>query len=72
MLANYRAKTLFSTVSHRGGPWCLTPNVEAADLHPGLSTRPARTTIAAGGWGSIAVCRPSWSLLAFAAPSSHA
>jgi putative transposase len=34
MLANSRAKILFATVTHRGGRWWLSLNVQAADLHP--------------------------------------
>jgi putative transposase len=36
MLANHRAKVLFATISHHGGRWWLSLNVEAADLHHGL------------------------------------
>jgi putative transposase len=34
MLAKGRAKILFATISHRGGRWWISLNVEAADLHP--------------------------------------
>jgi putative transposase len=34
MLAKGRAKILFATVSHRGGRWWVSLNVEAAALHP--------------------------------------
>ena len=34
MLVKGRAKVLFATVTHRGGRWWISLNVEAADLHP--------------------------------------
>src|SRR5271167_863606 len=34
MLAKGRAKILFATISHHGGRWWISLNVEAADLHP--------------------------------------
>jgi putative transposase len=36
MLAKHRAKVLFATISHQGGRWWLSLNVDAADLHHGL------------------------------------
>ena len=41
MLAKDRAKILFATITHHGGRWWVSLNVEAADLHPPTSTRPA-------------------------------
>ncbi|MDT5389372.1 MAG: putative transposase, partial [Mycobacterium sp.] len=40
MLANGRAKICFATVSHHGGRWWVSLNVEAADLHPAHRHRP--------------------------------
>jgi putative transposase len=34
MLAKYRARILFATVTYRSGRWWVALNVEAADLHP--------------------------------------
>jgi putative transposase len=34
MLAKGRAKILFATISHHGGRWWISVNVDAADLHP--------------------------------------
>jgi putative transposase len=34
MLAKGRARILFATISHHGGRWWCSVNVEAADLHP--------------------------------------
>ena len=34
MLAKRRAKILFATISHHGGRWWISLNIEAADLHP--------------------------------------
>jgi putative transposase len=52
MLANSRAKILFATVTHRGGRWWLSLNVQAADLHPAhqhLTGRPRD----GGGWVGV-------------------
>ncbi|MVU83502.1 IS200/IS605 family element transposase accessory protein TnpB [Nocardia sp. ET3-3] len=40
MLANGRAKILFTTVTYRMGRWQLSVTVEAADLHPALQHAP--------------------------------
>jgi putative transposase len=34
MIAKGRARILFATISHHGGRWWISLNVEAADLHP--------------------------------------
>src|SRR5580692_3428826 len=52
MLANSRAKILFATVTHHGGRWWLSLNVQAADLHPAhqhLTGRPRD----GGGWVGV-------------------
>jgi putative transposase len=52
MLAKGRAKILFATVSHRGGRWWLSLNVEAADLHP-AQQHPPRDDTDRGGWVGV-------------------
>ncbi len=62
MLAKGRAKILFATVTHHGGRWWVSLNVEAADLHPSPpAPAPRRPKTVAGGSGSIGACRRSWS-----------
>ena len=61
MLANGRAKILFATVTHRGGRWWLSLNVQAADLHPAHQHLTREPATAAGGSVSIGVCRRLWS-----------
>lgn len=39
MLTKNRAKILFATISHHGGRWWVSLNVEAAELHPALHHR---------------------------------
>jgi putative transposase len=52
MLANGRAKILFATVTHRGGHWWVSLNVEAADLHP-AHRHPPRAQADHGGWVGV-------------------
>jgi putative transposase len=40
MLTNNRAKILFATISHHGGRWWISLNVDAADLHPNHQHNP--------------------------------
>ena len=42
MLANGRVKILFATVTHHGGRWWVSVNVEAADVHPAHRHRTRR------------------------------
>ncbi|MGV0644134.1 RNA-guided endonuclease InsQ/TnpB family protein [Mycolicibacterium sp. XJ879] len=51
MLAKCRAKILFATISHHGGRWWISLNVQAADLHPDHQhpTRPDD----GGGWVGV-------------------
>ncbi|MDT5354003.1 MAG: putative transposase [Mycobacterium sp.] len=51
MLAKGRAKILFATISHHGGRWWISLNVEAADLHPDQH-HPTRLDDA-GGWVGV-------------------
>jgi transposase len=52
MLARDRAKILFATVSHHAGRWCVSLNVEAAELHP-AHLHPARDPHDGGGWVGV-------------------
>jgi putative transposase len=52
MLATARAKILFATISHHGGHWWVSLNVEAADLHPAQQHTP-RDTDDAGNWVGV-------------------
>ena len=52
MLAKGRAKILFATVSHRGGRWWISLNVEAADLHS-THRHSVRDANDAGGWVGV-------------------
>jgi putative transposase len=52
MLAKDRAKILFATISHHGGRWWVSLNVEASDLHPAHHHR-ARDDGSAGGWVGV-------------------
>jgi putative transposase len=52
MLAKDRAKILFATISHHGGRWWVSLNVEAADLHPTHRHRP-RDTGDNDGWVGV-------------------
>jgi putative transposase len=52
MLAKDRAKICFAAVSHHGGRWWVSLNVEAADLHPAHHHRP-RDTDDTGGWVGV-------------------
>ncbi len=52
MLAKGRAKILFATVTHHGGRWWVTLNVEAADLHLGHH-HCLRDSGDAGGWVGV-------------------
>jgi putative transposase len=52
MLATSRAKILFATVSHHGGRWWVSLNVEAADLHPAYQHKP-RTDDDVSGWVGV-------------------
>jgi putative transposase len=52
MLAKGRAKICFATISHRGGRWWLSLNIEAADLHPAHQHLP-RDPADEGGWVGI-------------------
>ncbi len=49
MLTAGRAKICFATISHHGGHWWVSLNVEAADLHVGQQHL-ARADDDAGGW----------------------
>nr|WP_083407230.1 RNA-guided endonuclease TnpB family protein [Mycolicibacterium rutilum] len=51
MIATGRARILFATVSHRGGRWWVSLNVEAADLHPSQRHSPRGGDDAAGWVG---------------------
>jgi putative transposase len=51
-LAKDRAKILFVTVSHHGGRWWVSLNIEAADLHP-AHTHPARDPADGAGWVGV-------------------
>jgi putative transposase len=50
MLANNRAKILFATITHHGGHWWVSLNIEAADLHPGRQHRLRSDDDTGGGW----------------------
>ncbi len=52
MLADHRATILFATITHRGGRWWVSLNIEAADLHPQVQHRP-RENADSGGWVGI-------------------
>ncbi len=52
MLAKGRAKILYATISHRGGRWWVSLNVEAADLHPACH-HPDHDLADAAGWVGI-------------------
>ena len=52
MLAKDRAKILFATVTHHGGRWWVSLNVEAADLHP-AHQHPLRDHADHGGWVGV-------------------
>lgn len=52
MLATRRAKVCFATISHRGGRWWASLNVEAADLHPDQQHRP-RSEADTAGWVGV-------------------
>jgi putative transposase len=51
MLATNRAKILFATMSHHGGRWWISLNVEAADLHPAQQHRTQPDD--GGGWVGV-------------------
>jgi len=51
-LANERAKILFATVTHHGGHWWVSLNVEAADVHP-AHQHPLRAEADHGGWVGV-------------------
>ncbi|MCW2630192.1 RNA-guided endonuclease TnpB family protein [Mycobacterium sp.] len=50
MLANNRAKILFATITHHGGHWWVSLNIEAADLHPGRQHRLRSDDDTGGDW----------------------
>ncbi len=52
MLVKGRAKLLFATITHRGGRWWISLNVEAADLHPAHQHR-SHDHEDVGGWIGI-------------------
>jgi putative transposase len=52
MIAKDRAKVLFATISHHGGRWWVSLNVQAADLHPAHHHVP-RDPSDHGGWVGI-------------------
>ncbi len=52
MLANGRAKILFATISHHGGHWWVSLNIEAAGLYP-AQQHPLRAAGDSGGWIGI-------------------
>jgi putative transposase len=49
MLAKGRTKICFAAITHRGGRWWASLNIEAADLHP-AHQHPARDPQDGGGW----------------------
>jgi putative transposase len=51
MLATSRAKILFATISHHGGRWWISLNVQAADLHPDHQHPPRPAD--GGGWVGV-------------------
>jgi putative transposase len=51
MLTKKRAKILFATISHHGGRWWISLNIEAADLHPGHQHQAG--TDDEGGWVGV-------------------
>ena len=51
MLAKHRARILFATISHHGGRWWISLNVEAADLHP--AHQHSDRTDEPGGWVGV-------------------
>ena len=72
MLTTGPAKILFATISHRGGHWWVSLNVEAADVHPAHQHPPRDDADAdSGGW--VGVDRgPSAFLVAATADGSEA
>jgi putative transposase len=52
MLAKNRAKICFATISHHGGRWWVSLNVQAADLHP-AQHHPARDPGDESGWVGV-------------------
>jgi putative transposase len=52
MLAKSRAKILFATVTHHGGRWWVSLNVQAADLHR-AHQHSARRAQDGGGWVGV-------------------
>ncbi len=52
MLAKGRAKICFATITHHGGRWWVSLNIEAADLHP-AHQHPARHPGDGGGWVGV-------------------
>ncbi len=52
MLAKKRAKVLFATITHRGGRWWVSLNIEAADLHP-AHHHPVRQRDEGGEWVGV-------------------
>ena len=52
MLAKGRAKICFATITHRGGRWWVSLNIEAADLHP-AHQHPTRDPRDDGGWVGV-------------------
>ena len=62
MLAKDRAKILFATVTHHGGRWWVSLNIEAAGLHPATSMQ-ARSGDPAAGSASTGAYRRSSSPL---------
>lgn len=52
MLAKNRAKVCFATVSHHGGRWWVSLNIEAADLHPARQ-HPIRPDSDCDGWVGV-------------------
>jgi putative transposase len=51
MLTKSRAKILFATISHHGGRWWISLNVQAADLHPDHQHPPRPAD--GGGWVGV-------------------
>ena len=52
MLAKGRAKFLFATISHHGGRWWVSLNIEAADLYA-AHQHPVRHPDDGGGWVGV-------------------
>ena len=52
MIVNGRAKICFAAITHHGGRWWVSLNIEAADLHP-AHQHPVRHPEDIGGWVGV-------------------